>query len=273
MAPRDGTFLTRSVSECTVLVASCDAYSDLWPPYFALLRKHWSDCPFPIALITEEKRPVIEGVYPLCLGTGSDWSSLMLKALEAIETPYILLSLEDFFLRRNVNNHRIISLLESMKRERLNMLRLIPRPAPPVRRTRAEEYGVLPMNAPYRVSTQAALWRVGVLHSLLVAGETAWQFEVHGSERSGKFDGFAAVWRTAFPYRHHAIERGRWFPWAALRFRYRNIGVDLGARPIMSAGETSRWLAMKFTGRAIERLPTSIRLRLKPLARRLGLLT
>jgi hypothetical protein len=256
-----------------MLIASCDAYSDLWEPYFALLRRHWPDCPFPIALITEAKRPELRGVRALCLGESLDWSSLMLKALDSLSTPYILFSLEDFFLRRSVNTPRVVHLLEDVKRQNLSMLRLIARPGPTGQHSKGDEFGEIPANVPYRVSTQAAFWRVEVLRNLLVTGESAWQFEVNGSSRSDPYEGFAGVWDAALPYGHHTVERGRWFPWAALRFRYLDIGVDLRARPVMTMRETSRWILHKLTAGAVARLPVDIRSRLKPLAKRLGLLT
>jgi hypothetical protein len=78
-----------------------------------------------------------------------------------------------------------------------------------------------------------------------VPGETAWKFEVNGSTRSAELEGFAAVWREALPYRHHVIERGKWFPWAYWKFSRMNIGVDRAARPIMTVGETSKWILRK----------------------------
>ena len=34
----------------TLLVPSCDRYADLWPTFFALLRRQWPDCPFRVVL-------------------------------------------------------------------------------------------------------------------------------------------------------------------------------------------------------------------------------
>lgn len=260
-----------SAPDCTLLVASCDAYSDLWEPYFALISRYWPDCPFPIALITENKRPNLGRVRALHLGQGLDWSSLLLRALDAVSTPYVLLSLEDFFLRRTVDTQRVIALLDALKRENLNMLRLIPRPGPKGRRLKGLYGGIAP-HTPYRVSTQAALWRVTVLRQLLLPGESAWQFEVNGSKRSSLYQGFASVWDAAIPYRHHVVERGRWFPWAAFRFRRLQIGVDLKARPVMSAVETSRWVFNKLTAGIVTRIPSSMRAKLKHFAKRIKLL-
>jgi len=244
--------------DCTLLVSSCDRYADLWEPYFSLLRMHWHDCPFPVALITESKRPAIPNVRPLCLGNGSDWSTLLLKALDAVDTPYILLTLEDFFLRRPVDTAGVMKLYHEMQQKSLSMLRLIPRPGPTIVMGNIE-YGGIAVGAPYKVSTQAAFWRSETLRQLLVSGETAWQFEVNGSKRIAELGGFAAVWRETLPYRHHVVERGKWFPWAYWIFSRMNIGVDPAARPVMTAGETSRWIIRKIISLLFQRVILRLR--------------
>ena len=238
---------------CTLLVSSCDNYRDLWAPYFALIRRHWPDCPFPMALISEESVPnlPVSGVENLCLGGGHDWSSLLKMALERVRTPVVLLSLEDFFLRRRVDTNRILRLLDLMNAQNIPMLRLSPRPGPNKIWPGNEEIGVIEPGAPYRVSTQAALWRVSVLHALLSEGESAWEFERAGSRRSSHLDKFASVWAEAFPYRHHVIERGEWFPWSAKRFVREDIGVDLSARPVMSTRTAVSWIGRKAMGPAL----------------------
>lgn len=232
----------------------------------------WPDCPFPVALITEERRPAFEGVRALCLGAGLDWSSLLLRALDAVSTPYVLLTLEDFFLRRHVDTERVVALFMEVQRARLDMLRLVPRPGPLRSRMPGDrlEFAMLPVTDPYRVSTQAAFWRAETLRQLLVPGESAWKFEVNGTQRGAAHGGFAAVWREALPYGHHVVERGKWFPWAARRFGRMEIGVDLSGRPIMTAADTARWIIAKATNPVVQRMPRSVRRTLRPLVRRLG---
>ena len=256
---------------CTLLVSSCDKYADLWRPYFSLLWMRWLDCPFPVALITEERLPEIPGVRPLCAGPGLDWSTLMIRALDAVGTPYVLLTLEDFFLRRAVDTARILMLFADMRRQQLRMLRLVPRPGPTAGIEMNHEYGAIAVGAPWRVSTQAAFWHVETLRRLLVRGEAIWEFEVNGTMRNTDHDGFAAVWRAALPYHHHVVERGKWFPWSAWRFRRLGIGVDLSARPVMTFSDTVRWIIGKITGKLVEGMSREMRHALKPLARRCGL--
>ena len=58
---------------------------------------------------------------------------------------------------------------------------------------------MLTKGAPYRTSAQSAIWRKSSLESLLVDGESIWEFEVLGSRRSDALEGFYAVWRPVMP--------------------------------------------------------------------------
>jgi hypothetical protein len=41
--------------DLTILVNSCDAYEDLWYPFFELFRINWPNCKYDIVLNTETK--------------------------------------------------------------------------------------------------------------------------------------------------------------------------------------------------------------------------
>jgi len=59
--------MNRETGDTCVLIASCDAYSDAWAPFFALMKKYWPDCPYPIYLISNYQDPGICGVRPILL--------------------------------------------------------------------------------------------------------------------------------------------------------------------------------------------------------------
>ncbi len=228
-------------NNCTLLVSSCDKYSDLWPPYFSLLDLYWRDCPFKKVLITENIIHKNLNVRSLNLGSGYDWSTLLIKALNQIESKYILFSLEDFFLRKKVNTELIIEALKFADENNLSMLRLIPRPGPDESILDSKKYGLIKKAAPYKVSTQAAIWKRDVLIGLLRSGESIWEFERNGSERASNMKGFASVIEPCLPYGHHVIERGQWFPWEVVRCWRNKIKIDLSVRKILPAHKVILW--------------------------------
>ena len=85
-------------SDLTVLVASCDAYNDVARNFIGLFRKYWQDCPFEVVFVTEEKIVDSEGCgfdRNILCGPGGSWCSRLVKALDEIKTPYVLMLCDD----------------------------------------------------------------------------------------------------------------------------------------------------------------------------------
>ena len=99
--------IDQSQNKCEIIVSSCDAYSDLWTPFFNSLFQHWEDCPYPIYLLTEEKECNIENVTTIKAGKNTNWSDRLITASKELRTERILLILEDFFLRSKVKKINI----------------------------------------------------------------------------------------------------------------------------------------------------------------------
>jgi hypothetical protein len=158
--------------------------------------------------------------------------------------------------------------LEALKKLNGNMLRLVNRPKPDVSVADFPWIGHIRPGAPYRVSTQGALWRRQDLMDLLCEGESIWQFELQGSRRSDSLNGFYATWKPLLPYDHHVVERGKWFRNEAARFGRMGIGCDFSRRPIMTWPEMLRWRISKMRGLLLGLIPWPQRLRLVRFVRR-----
>jgi hypothetical protein len=202
---------------------------------------------------------------------GAAWSDCVVAYLRQIETPRVLIVLEDFFLRERVGARRLLLLEGLAEQHDLACLRLVCRPGPRSedRWNNSGELGVLHVDAAYRVSTQAAIWRRDVLEALLVPGESAWEFEMRGSARAAKLfpAGFLGVYRDALPYGHHVVERGQWFPWDAWYFGRMDIGCDFARRGVMPWRQATRWLGRKGKDIALEPCPIAWRASLRNLFR------
>lgn len=238
---------TRSQKEkVAILVPSCDAYSDLWQPFFTLLLREWPDCPFETYLGSNQQTasfPNVRMLHSASTTNSRIWSDCVADYLAQIEEKFVLLWLEDFFLKRPVDTPFVKTMVDQFFARDAHMLRLVARPGPS--RMLDTQIGVCEVGAPYRVSTQTAIWRKETLSALLKSGESIWEFETNGSRRSSVFSGFYAVRKDVIPYGHHVVERGKWFPWEARRFGRMNIGCDFSRRRIMSPLQSVRWLAHK----------------------------
>lgn len=95
-----------------VVVLSCDKYSQYWDKFFKLKRKYWKDCPYDTYLVTETKKrhatKMINVDSPI-------WTKRFREALEKLDSDYVIVLLEDYFIRSKVLQDRIEQCLEYMK--------------------------------------------------------------------------------------------------------------------------------------------------------------
>lgn len=221
------------MEKTVILVISCDRYADVWKPFFSLFRKNWPDCPYRIFLATNHLDPKEPGVTTIKTGDDATWAIQLLHALDKIDSPYIIMLLEDYFIRSVVSTERVKQLVETGLRLNVHCLRLMPRPSPTLQLEGHPGLGILQKGDLYRVSTQAGLWRVETLRALLRPEQSGWDFESQGMELSSIYsDGFLGVYEPAIDY-IQGVVGGRWYPRGLTVCRKAGIEVDLSHRKTM----------------------------------------
>ena len=240
---------------------SCDAYRDLWTPFFTLFWRYWPDCPFPVYLGTNHTRFDDRRVTSLPAGD-HQWSKRLRAILSRIEADHVLLLLEDYFFIEPIATQDISQALCAFERLNGTVLRLYPSPGPDNPLNGHVTIGQIDRLASYRVSTQAAIWNKSRLTELLRDEESIWDFEWEGTARSQSLpDGFYATYKTALPYRQ-VVERGQWFRAAAHYFAEQQIGCDFSARPVMSPATAIKKTIRRCSTTLLDRvLPPRLRLR------------
>jgi len=213
-----------------VLLVSCDSYSDLWPLCTSMLKRFWSDCPYPIYLVSNETAS-IEGLRNLAVGRDRGWSANLISALESVPEEYVFLFLEDLILERPVDTDGFIRVFDWFKAQQGSCLRMRPVPSPD--QPCNEMVGICTKGSLYRASTVMTVWRKSVLLPLLDPHESAWEFEIRGSERSDRFDGFYVTHRPLFAV-VNTVARGRWSRRAIRRIRRLGFEPDLSVRETLS---------------------------------------
>ncbi|MGH7785719.1 MAG: hypothetical protein ACRERC_02575 [Candidatus Binatia bacterium] len=216
-----------------VLVISCDAYRDLWRPFFELFWRHWPDCPYPVHLGSELHTHSDARVRRLDVGAQPDWSAACARMLARIEAPTTLVMLEDYLLYDRVDTASVEGLAAYLRTHDAACVRLFPCPGPDAPCADHPQVGVLRPGAPFRLSLQAALWNTRVLRGLLSPGEDPWQFETNGSARTADVpQPFFSVQRAHRPMRYFCtgVRRGLWLRDAVSLCRAQGVHVDLRAR-------------------------------------------
>ncbi len=217
-------------NSCSVVVSSCDGFEDAWQPFFRLFFKYWPDCPFPVYLITNGKRYDDERVRTIAISPDRKWSSNLKETLRQIDTQYVIYFQEDYFLNKKIDTATIISLVSYAQKTNLACLRLFPSPGPNTSYSEFPNLGKISDDAPYRISTQTALWNKEYLDGILVDGETGWDFELKThSDQNRRL--FLSVKKPVIQYvKSTGIKKGRWTFDAIQLFKKEGIDISTSQR-------------------------------------------
>ena len=271
MSPGVKKKLNKSKLNCSIIVSSCDSYEDLWKPFINTFNKNWEDCDLKKYFITENKEFIDTEFLTIKCGLNKNWTDRLLHALSKIDDDYIILMLEDFFLRSKIDNEKVHYFVNYIKENNLNLIRLIKRPGGSLSSNYHPGLMEIQKKDSFRVSTQGSIWNKETLMNLIKTNENIWEFELNGTDRSMIYDNFFCVKENIMTYKHHVIERGKWFPWYALYFsKIKNIKVDLKKRKIMSFFETLKWLTNKFLAKAFSKLPLFLKKPIKYFAKKIN---
>lgn len=230
----------------SIIVNSSDDYQDCWPPFFVLFKKYWPESDATIYLNTGKKdwsdqcqEKIICTKVENNENKRLTWSECLIKALDMIETPLVLYLQEDYFIDKMVSHDRIENyasiMLSNCEIGCINLSRHGGKSNN--NKFLADDLSFVGQNVKYRVSTQAALWRVDTLKSYLSPEENGWMFEIYGTWRSRRRkDIFLTanfsenIGGACIDYLHTGVIKGKWNRSIAKVFEKNDINVDYEIR-------------------------------------------
>lgn len=242
----------------TVVVSSCDEYSDLWDPFFKIIMSEWPELKkyqIPIVLNTERKTYQYKGlnIRTLQLYGENDnpaWSTRLKETLERIKTEYIIFLLDDFYMHGDVRTDKIEQCIGWMdSNQNISSFCFKETYASKnIRDNKYEGFERRPLFGKYKFNCQAALWRKDRLMSYLQKDENPWEWETMGNWRSYKhpthrFYSHIPGEPRVFPYIYEeegatfwesGVYRGKWvLPSVKSVFEKNNVEVDFSVRGIV----------------------------------------
>lgn len=248
----------------TVVVSSCDSYSDLWYPFFKILKAEWKELEekrIPIVLNTESETYSYEGLNIKTMqfykeGDNPPWTTRLRRTLEAIDTEYIIFLLDDFYMHDRVKAEKIEKHMQWMdENPRISMFCYKETyVSKNIRDNKYEGFERRPLIAQYKYNCQAALWRRKRFISYLKRDESPWEWEVFGNWRSYRhpfhlFYSHIPGMERVFPYIYgdgrtvweSGVFRGRWVvPTVEDIFMRHGIDIDYSIRGVVSPEELSQ---------------------------------
>lgn len=165
----------------TILVCSCDKYSDLWNPFFTLLHKYWNPIELTIILNTESKEYFFDGLDIQCVHSPKDWpyGKRMINALSNVKTKYVFTLLDDFFIRKPIDENRIFDIIRWMEADE-NIVCFTSDCTKTYMDWEVNKYPGfkrVPPGNPYTLNMQAAIWRTSVYRNFWLPDVSPWEWE------------------------------------------------------------------------------------------------
>ena len=248
-----------------ILVVSCDNYSDLWKPFFECFRRFWPDCIYPVYLVNNHKEVEFDNVHVIHVGDDISWSDNLKKALEHIPQEYVFIHIEDLFLHAPVDSPKVQAIFNWAVENKANYVKMS-KGNHKSKMSFNSDLNSMPKGLLYRASLVLCLFRKEVLMDLLVSGENAWEFEVHGSERSDKYEHFYTVRQSQFCVTNTIIKR-KWQRPAAKKMQQLGIQIDLSSRQVMTRWEDIKCRLLVCRARIFSIVPSPLK---RPIKKLLG---
>lgn len=202
-----------------VLINSCNAYADLWKPFFFFINQNWP--------LYERINWYIntESINDYCLPInvkfintelkGIDlWGKRLINSLKAIQEEFVIVLMDDFFLKEKIDLCKIEECITYFQEDvNIATFYLVNIPNKPLVESKYKPFSEISKGATFRLNSAPAIWRKQKLLKYLKEKDNPWAWEFFGTCRTNHSnDRFFCVGNNEAPiYNYaHAVYRGRW---------------------------------------------------------------
>jgi hypothetical protein len=200
------------------------------------------------------------GINLIERGSGKCWSTDLDVSLAALDSEYVLFWLDDF-VPIAIDEQRLQSIWEWFRSVKGDYIRLNPTPKGEGSLVH-DGVRIIDAGESYRASTILAIWNVAFLRSILVSGESAWQFEFFGSVRSDISDGFYACETNVVEFVNLVI-KGKILPSAEKKLNKLGVSTGMLERSRMSTHQRLKFNFTQLRSMVFGLVPSKLRRRLR----------
>lgn len=199
----------------TLLVNTCDAYEDLWQPFFTLLQRYFKPLRMRIVVNTETKTCCFPGLQiDMAHCDSSIYGVRMQAALQQVQTEYVLLMLDDFFLRAPVRTDRLEEIVSWMDQDRdiVYFNCDVTQAVVDCEVGRYPGYRRLPPGNRYTLNLQAAVWRTAKMRAYWNHAVSPWDWEERCNALTAAHprDKFYCALRENDRFMDYGYREGQW---------------------------------------------------------------
>ena len=174
----------------TMLILSCDKFSDLWDGHIKLLEQNWPNRDMETYIVTDAPSDkCYQGIQIINAGADVEWSDRLAYALKQVKTDYVFITLDDYFLIKKVDDQSIVDLMNMMNQESIDYVRLFPRPKKATMEELPGYKGVhrIRTTGDYSVNLYSGIWKKQFAESTVRIPLNAWKFEVSLHKRAEEY--------------------------------------------------------------------------------------
>lgn len=231
--------VNRITHDITILVNSCDKYSDVRKLFFAAFDEYWSENKYKIVVNTESSVLINttnttnkKNKYNL------KWGERLIQVINEIDSNFILMVFDDYILEDYVDEHKIKKIINILQNDPnssvfyLNAACLNDHDDNP-----NIDYRLLKNNVNYRLNSVPAIWKKSELLKYTKKNDDPWSWEVFGSYRTfnkKNFYSINSINNPIFPYNNKkggAVYRGKWIEEVVVdKIAKYKLDIDLNVR-------------------------------------------
>lgn len=167
----------------SLVVHSCNKFSDLWDAHFYLLNKNWAERNIDTFLVTDKETDrSFPNVKVVSAGEGAELSERTLTALQHIKTEYILITLDDYFPIYKIDSIEVEDIVREMDKHNLDYVRIFKRPASKEKIAGTRNLYRIDLNrkkdSNYQVNLYVGIWRKSFIEKTIKEPLNAWEYEL-----------------------------------------------------------------------------------------------
>lgn len=206
----------------SLVILSNYKYEDLWPISIHYLKNNWPEIYANTFIVTDNvKEKHLHDIKTIVVPTDS-FSQRVFYALKEIESDFIVLILDDYFITKRINNEKIDVIVKFMDGNNVDYVRLFEIPKQKKKKMIPNmELYKLDLDTNYAINLQPGVWRKSSLSKISEEDMNPWQFEVYMHKLSidNNYICYATLGKE-LPF-EHGLLRGKFF-----RKTYRKVKKD-----------------------------------------------
>jgi hypothetical protein len=172
----------------SLLVSSCDLYSDLWLPHSRFLELNWEHLNIRTILLTDKETQFKIKNMEIISISSNNYSKRLIECLKYINTKYVLFSLDDYFLINKVNEKDLSEFLNFMSLNNVKYLRLFKIPNSNKIYSKNNNTFIIDLKNDYDINFYPAIWEKEYLISLIDNFENIWDLESSLTQKARKLN-------------------------------------------------------------------------------------